>query len=76
MIYQGTVSQGVIKLQPGVRLPEGSIVSVEMITEDAAKEPRDQAAVMPKNGVPVFPLNDCGIQPELELVNRLRDGSP
>ncbi len=75
LIYQGTVSDGMVVLQPGVCLPEGSIVSVEIITEAVAEEPCDEATMVPQNGVPVFPPSDCGIQPGLELVNRLRDGS-
>ncbi len=41
MVYQGTVHNGVIIFAPGVQLPEGSPVRVEVLDEDATDEARD-----------------------------------
>ena len=39
MVYQGTVQNGVIVFEPGVQLPEGAPVRVELVNE----QPLDQA---------------------------------
>ena len=38
MTYQGTVHNGVIVFAPGVQLPEGSPVRVEVLSEGAATQ--------------------------------------
>lgn len=44
MTYQGTVQNGVIVFEPGIFLPEGSPVRVEVLSHDDAK-----ATVRPEN---------------------------
>lgn len=44
MTYQGTVQNGVIVFEPGVHLPEGSPVRVEVVGEqvtEASRSPKD-----------------------------------
>ena len=51
-------------------MPLGTIVS-ELIME--ALQPKHAPTI--RNGVPLFPV-EPGTPPDLELVNRLRDGEP
>ena len=37
MTYRGTVSKGVVVLEPGARLPEGADVTVTVVGQPAAK---------------------------------------
>jgi hypothetical protein len=38
MVYEGTIQNGVVVLQNGVQLPEGTPVRVELLETQAAKE--------------------------------------
>ncbi|HEY8665287.1 MAG TPA: hypothetical protein VIL86_01420 [Tepidisphaeraceae bacterium] len=39
MSYRGRVQDGVVVLEPGVRLPEGRTVSVELVEPETASDP-------------------------------------
>jgi hypothetical protein len=44
MVYHGTVQNGMIVFEPGVQLPEGAPVRIELINEaktDVAADPKD-----------------------------------
>ena len=76
MSYRGRVRDGVVVLDPEVQLPDGLEVVIEPL--DAASGPTTVSSFPgpTRNGVPVFPQDDSGVVPGLELVNQLRDGAP
>lgn len=83
MTYQGMVSNGVVVFEPGIVLPEGAKVSIELEPNKPAGSKQDSTDEKTKfefemkNGVPQLPRTE-GDHPvvDLELVNRLRDESP
>jgi hypothetical protein len=72
MIYRGRFRGGVIVLEPGVRLPEGTEVVVQPVEVEIAGTRPSSPRVM-RNGVPVFPRSTNELRPGLDLVNQLRD---
>lgn len=83
MTYQGTVSNGVVVFEPGVLLPEGAKVNIELEGKNSAspeqvcEDRKTEFKFEMKNGVPQLPRTE-GDHPviDLELVNRLRDELP
>ncbi len=39
MVYQGTIQNGVVVFQNGAQLPEGAMVRVELLDQEAPQEP-------------------------------------
>ncbi|MEQ8211179.1 MAG: hypothetical protein RH917_15235 [Lacipirellulaceae bacterium] len=73
MTYQGTVSNGVVVFEPGVVLPEGAKVSIEVETAETTQHETSRSQVEIRDGIPVFLDNGSGFQADMDLVNRLRD---
>lgn len=73
MTYQGTVANGVVVIEPGIVLPEGAKVSIEVQSTETIPQKCSKSKVEIRNGIPVFLDNGSGFQADLDLVNRLRD---
>ncbi len=39
MVYQGTIQNGVVVFQNGAQLPEGAVVRVELLDQEAPQQP-------------------------------------
>jgi hypothetical protein len=58
MVYQGTIHNGVVVIENGVQLPEGTAVRVELIEEERSEEkhsPKDDIDI-------VFRMGDYAIE--------------
>lgn len=76
-MFRGRIRGGVVVLQPGTHLPEGTDVTVSPLGAGPdAREPMSATNYALRNGVPVFPQRDGAMEPGLGLVNELRDEMP
>lgn len=73
MTYVGTVTGGKIVLQPEVHLPEGSKVVVELLQHGTTSAAADLDAAEIRNGLPLLPSTSSPQNPDLTIVNQLRD---
>ena len=74
MVYQGTVQNGVVVFENGIRLPEGTAVRVEPLTSGAQEKPHS-----PKDDI-LFRMAeyavDTGVPDLSENINHYLYGHP